>query len=176
MGSEQSDKYGIYVFQSILRVMKRHLKDDSLESPLVNQMMDNDIRGGQRADGSQKDGFFKYEKNRPVGVYDIQSNSYTELKDRQEKLDGLTGTPPQGCKPWKKMLTDKEKVKSLEFYFNNLKNESGLGAELARNYMLRSKTIGEGLVNDGVAHTADDVNEVLMNGFFWLYGPINNYI
>jgi hypothetical protein len=31
-------------------------------------------------------------------------------------------------------------------------------------------------VSDGVAGSEDDVNAILMNGFYWLYGPINNYV
>ena len=38
-----------------------------------------------------------------------------------------------------------------------------------------SKVIGESLVSDGVANNPDDVNGVLTNGFFHLYGPINDY-
>jgi 3-hydroxyacyl-CoA dehydrogenase len=170
------DYVGVDVFQSILRVMKRHLQDDTLESPLINQMMENGVKGGQRADGSQKDGFFQYEKNKLVGVYDIKAKTYTKLEEIQKKMDDLIGSPPEGFKPWKKMLGDKDKAASLESYFDNLKKASGLGAELARAYMKRSKAIGEGLVRDKVAHSDEDVNEVLMNGFFWLYGPINNYI
>lgn len=170
------DYVGVDVFQSILRVMKRHLQDDTLESQLVNQMMENGVKGGQRSDGSQKDGFFQYEKNKLIGVYDINAKTYIKLEELQEKLDDLIGPPPEGFKPWKKMLGDKDRESSLKSYFSNLKSGSGLGAELARNYMIRSKAIGEGLVENEVAHTAEDVNEVLMNGFYWLYGPINNYI
>ena len=43
-------------------------------------------------------------------------------------------------------------------------------------YMAASKAVGEGLVNDGVALSSDDVNGVLTNGFFHLYGPINDYV
>ena len=39
-----------------------------------------------------------------------------------------------------------------------------------------TKEIGENLVKDGVANSEKEVNEVLMNGFFWLYGPVNNFI
>jgi hypothetical protein len=42
--------------------------------------------------------------------------------------------------------------------------------------MKRTRTIGTDLVKTGVAHSDDDVNAVLMNGFYWLYGPINQYI
>ena len=42
-------------------------------------------------------------------------------------------------------------------------------------YLRASRAIGEKLVSDGVAASADDVNGVLTNGFFHLYGPINDY-
>ena len=43
------------------------------------------------------------------------------------------------------------------------------------DYLKASKAIGEELVADGVADSPDDVNGVLTNGFFHLYGPINEY-
>jgi len=43
-------------------------------------------------------------------------------------------------------------------------------------YLKNSKEIGEKLVKSGVAKTADDVNNVLLNGFYHLYGPVNDYI
>jgi len=46
---------------------------------------------------------------------------------------------------------------------------------LAKIYLHRSREIGEKLVKDGVANSAADVNSVLMNGFYHLYGPINDY-
>jgi hypothetical protein len=49
------------------------------------------------------------------------------------------------------------------------------GAELALAYGARSREIGLKLVSDGVAKSADDVNQVLLTGFFHAYGPINAY-
>ena len=49
------------------------------------------------------------------------------------------------------------------------------GAELARAYGRRSKEIGLGLVKDKVAAREDDVNTVLLTGFYHAYGPINAY-
>ena len=37
------------------------------------------------------------------------------------------------------------------------------------------KEIGEKLVSDKVAHNSDDVNTVMLTGFFHAYGPINEY-
>jgi hypothetical protein len=41
---------------------------------------------------------------------------------------------------------------------------------------VRSQEIGQKLVDDGVANSEDDVNGVLVNGFYHLYGPINEYV
>jgi hypothetical protein len=50
-----------------------------------------------------------------------------------------------------------------------------LGAGLARNYGLKSKDIGLGLVRDRVAEREEDVNSVLLTGFYHAYGPINRH-
>ena len=51
-----------------------------------------------------------------------------------------------------------------------------LGAVLAIKYLKRSKEIGQYLVDSGIAQNAEDVNGVLKNGFYHLYGPINDYV
>jgi hypothetical protein len=50
-----------------------------------------------------------------------------------------------------------------------------LGADLAKRYGRKSKEIGLGLVNEKVADREEDVNTVLLTGFYHAYGPINNY-
>jgi hypothetical protein len=50
-----------------------------------------------------------------------------------------------------------------------------MGAKLALDYGRRSAEIGRHLVNSGVAKTEEDVNTVLLTGFFHAYGPINEY-
>jgi hypothetical protein len=50
-----------------------------------------------------------------------------------------------------------------------------LGAKLAQAYGSKSKSIGKYLVSSAVAKCEEDVNKVLMTGFFHAYGPINNY-
>ena len=86
------------------------------------------------------------------------------------------GNPPEGFLPWRALLRDAKKEDKLSTYFSNLKKDESQGSDIARAYLLRTKEIAEGLVNQGVANTPDDINAVLTNGFFWLYGPINNYI
>lgn len=170
------DYVGIDVFQSILKVMSQHQNDPQLKSDLVNLLIEKGIRGGQRADGSQKDGFLKYEKGKPAGIIDPETGKYVDLEPIQSKMDQELGDVPEGWSPWKKLMAVRDREALLETYFGNMKQGTQLGARLAVNFMKRTRAIGTDLVKTGVAHSDDDVNAVLMNGFYWLYGPINQYI
>lgn len=170
------DYVGIDVFQCILKVMRIHLGDNELKHKLIDKMMKMGIKGGQYPDGSQKDGFLKYDKNRPVGIYDLKKGEYFIITDDwKKKFDKQIGPLPEGFVPWKTLLNDKNNEEKLKNHFSALKNMNTLGAELALNYLKRTKEIAENLVKQGVANSADDVNAVLTNGFYWLYGPINEY-
>ena len=83
---------------------------------------------------------------------------------------------PEGFAPWRALLMDSRKDETLKAHFAKLKEMDTLGAELAMEYMKQTGKIAQDLVSQGVANTKDDVNAVLTNGFFWLYGPINDYI
>jgi len=171
------DYVGIDVFQCILRVMRTHLGDDTLKHKLIDKMMKNGIKGGQYPDGSQKDGFLKYDKNRPVGIYDLKKGEYFIITDDwKKKLDKQLGPLPVGFAPWKALLGDKNKEEKLKNHFSTLKNMNTFGAELGLKYLKRTKEIAENLVKQNVANSNEDVNAVLTNGFYWLYGPINDYI
>jgi len=69
----------------------------------------------------------------------------------------------------------KNKDEVLQKFYNDLKALDTLGAKLAIAYGKRSNEIGKALVADAVAHNEEDVNTVLLTGFFHAYGPINNY-
>ncbi len=171
------DYVGIDVFQCILKVMRTHLGDKSLRSKLVDKLVKQNVLGGQYPDGSQKDGFLKYEKNRPVGIYNVGKKDYFVIEDNwKKKQDAKIDPLPEGFAPWKSLLVNPKKEEFLSQHFENLKKMDTLGAELAINFLKKTKTIGEKLVGDGVANSQDDVNAVLTNGFYWLYGPINNYV
>lgn len=171
------DYVGIDVFHCILRVMRKHLNDESLQSDLIDLMVEKKVLGGQHADGSQKDGFFKYEKNRPIAVYDPEKDKYNSLEEEWRKeLDSKIGELPKGASPWRSLLTDPHKESKLAEYFRNLKKSETFGAELAKAYLIKTKKIAKSLVEQGIANSEDDVNAVLINGFYWLYGPINEYI
>ncbi len=170
------DYVGLDVFQCILRVMSKHLKNDSLHSDLIDTLMGKDVKGGQRPNGSQKNGIFKYDGSKLAGIYNSEKDMYEDFTLIKDKLDTTIGEPPAGFFTWKKLLKDPGKESKLAAYFGNLETAEGMGAELAGTYLARSKEIGKKLVDDGVANSEDDVNAVLMHGFFWLYGPINEYV
>lgn len=171
------DYVGIDVFQCILKVMRTHLGDNTLRSRLVDKMVKEKVLGGQYADGSQKDGFLKYEKNRPVGIYDVRKKEYFLItEDWKKRIDNRMGPLPEGFAPWRALLMDGKKEEKLKAHFEQLKKMDTPSAKLATDFLKKTKNIGQSLVNSGVANSVDDVNAVLMNGFFWLYGPINNYV
>lgn len=170
------DYVGIDVFQCILKVMKENLDDDSLNSELVNSYVEKKVLGGQFPDGSQKDGFLKYERSRPVGVYDSDKGDYKMYEGWKEEIDSKLGNPPEGYVPWKGLLMDAKKDDKLSVYFENLKKDKSQGADIARAYLLETREIAKGLIDRGVANSPEDVNAVLMNGFYWVYGPIHKYL
>lgn len=170
------DYVGIDVFQCILKVMRTHLGDKTLKSRLIDRMVKDGVLGGQYADGSQKDGFLKYEKNRPVGIYDIRNKEYFLITDDwRKRIDAKLGPLPDRFVPWRALLADAGKKEKLKAHFDRLKAMDTTGARLAMNFLAKTKEIGQKLVAGGVANSADDVNAVLTNGFYWLYGPINDY-
>lgn len=94
----------------------------------------------------------------------------------KKRMDAKLGPLPEGFAPWRALLVNPKKGEALTKYFDNLKKMDTLGGTLAVDFLKETKVIGEKLVSDGVANSTDDVNAVLMNGFYWLYGPINDYI
>jgi 3-hydroxyacyl-CoA dehydrogenase len=171
------DYVGIDVFQLILRVMDRYLPKAALHSDLIDQYVGENVKGGQFASGAQKDGFFKYEKTGIGAVYDLKRRGYLALEFGEAgwsgKVDAQLGATPVGCQPWKKWMGQPNRDTTLLPYLDSLWQSETLGARLARSYLLRSADIAQTLVSDGVAGTAEDVNGVLLYGFFHAYGPVN---
>ncbi len=172
------DYVGLDVFQSILKIMNPHFPDENLHSDLIDALIEKGVKGGQFSDGSQKDGFLKYEAGKPTAVYDLNRGEYRRLDegDWKDKADAYLGPLPEGHAPWKVLVKDAEKEAKLAAYFAALRQQDSNGAKLAIRYLQRSKEIGNLLISGGVAHSAGDVNGVLMNGFFHLYGPVNDYV
>jgi len=170
------DYVGIDVCQFIMKVMEPYVKDEKIHSPLLDQFIEMGVKGGQNFDGSQKDGFLKYEKGRPVAIWDPLTKAYVAIDSFAAKCDEKLGLLPSGHQPWKAVVGHPSKNEFFIAYFNGMKDMQTLGAKLAVDYQKRSRQIGEKLVSDKVAFTPEDVNTVLLTGFFHAYGPINNYL
>ncbi|MDP2865622.1 MAG: 3-hydroxyacyl-CoA dehydrogenase family protein, partial [Elusimicrobiota bacterium] len=77
------DYVGLDVCQYIMSVMGERLgtpcgkvSPEVLHSPLLDRFIAAGVKGGQFSDGSQKDGFFKYENNRPTQIYNPDTKQY----------------------------------------------------------------------------------------------------
>ncbi|GAB4459977.1 MAG: 3-hydroxyacyl-CoA dehydrogenase [Bacteroidales bacterium] len=169
------DYVGIDVCSFIMSVMDKHLVNENITCPLLNEMLSIGIKGGQYSDGSQKDGFLKYEKGKMVAVYDIYKKEYVSIESIQSDADAKLGEKPANTVAWKSVVAAKNKDEQLATMFSQLHQLQSLGAKLAQTYGSKSKAIGKHLVSSGVAKSDEDVNKVLMTGFFHAYGPINNF-
>jgi 3-hydroxyacyl-CoA dehydrogenase len=170
------DYVGLDVVQFILRVMQPHMQGEKLHSSLLDELVLSGVKGGQFSDGSQKDGFLKYEKGKPVGVIDKPSGSYIEISSFFEKANNWLGAIPDEVLPWKTLVRARDKDTVLKSAFKALQLSVTKGSSLALAFALNSRETARKLVSDGVAHNANDVNTVLLTGFFHAYGPINDYL
>lgn len=169
------DYVGIDVCQYIMSVMNPYLPDENLHSSLLDKMLEIGVRGGQNHDGSQKDGFLKYEKGRPVAIYDINKKDYVSIESFKAKIDDMLGAIPSSIIAWKAVVGNPNKESMFNLYFSELRKMNNMGCELAVKYGKRSCEIGKKLVADKVAYNEKDVNTVMLTGFFHAYGPINEY-
>jgi len=170
------DYVGVDVCQYIMSVMNPYLPDEDLHSDLLDLLISQGVKGGQFSDGSQKDRFLKYEKGRPFGIYDPDKRAYVPLTEIQQACDTRLGDMPAGMLPWKRIDFSPKKEQLLERIFGELGKMDTPGARLAKTYAKRSKEIGLKLVADKVAYSENDVNTVLLTGFYHAYGPINHYL
>jgi 3-hydroxyacyl-CoA dehydrogenase len=169
------DYVGVDVCSFIMFVMNPYTEGEEIHSKLLDKLLGQGVKGGQFSDGSQKDGILKYEKGKIVAVWDPLKEAYVPLSEIQAKADAQLGEVP-AAPAWKSVVGNKAKDDILKPYFASIKSSGSLGAELARNYALKSKAIGKHLVSSGVAYNDNDVNTVLLTGFFHAYGPINEYL
>ncbi|RPJ62624.1 MAG: 3-hydroxyacyl-CoA dehydrogenase family protein [Acidobacteria bacterium] len=168
------DYVGLDVCQCILRVMDARLPE-RLHSPLIDRLLAAGVKGGQNHDGSQKDGFLQYAQGKPTAAYDPAAGSYVPFAGFQAACDQRLGPLPEPPLPWKAAVRHPAREEALADFFRRLGQMETLGADLAERHGARSREIGERLVADGVAHSPADVNQVLLTGFFHVYGPINDY-
>ena len=170
------DYVGLDVFQLILRVMAGHL-DPALRSGLIDRFMGLGVKGGQAPGGAQKPGFLTYVKGRPAGIYDPDTGAYADLDAPwAREAEARLGPHPDPGLTWKALHQDPGRSAKLAAYFLILQDLDTPGGSMARDHFRASRDIGLGLVRQGVARSAEDVNEVLKLGFFHLYGPISDWL
>lgn len=167
------DYVGVDVVQNILKVMNTHIKEETLASELVDRYMRKGVKGGQNPDGSQKNGFLKYEQGRIVGVYDAKKEEYRTFEEEWCRKAGkeIKDEMPKDNLAWKELFKDKEKDAKLKKYFTNLASSDTESAYLANLYLIKSARATEKLVTNGIAKSIDDVTKVLKLGFAHLYNP-----
>ncbi|MHC1707908.1 MAG: 3-hydroxyacyl-CoA dehydrogenase family protein [Bacteroidales bacterium] len=170
------DYVGLDVCQYILSVMNTRIEGEDLHSPLLDEYLKRGVKGGQFADGSQKNGILQYDKGKIVGVYCLRRDDYAHHLDFAERCDARLGGLPEGAPAWKNAVKAADKESLFTEYFTKLQSLKSPGSELAIEYAQVSKNIAGKLVHDGVALKVEDVNTVLLTGFFHAYGPVNDYI
>jgi len=170
------DYVGLDVVQFILRVMQPHMQSEQLHSSLLDELVLGGVKGGQFSDGSQKDGFLKYQKGKPVAVIDKLTGSYIDMDTFRLTADSWLGLAPAEVLPWKALVKVADKDIVLIPAFKALQVSPAPGAALALAFALNSRETARKLVSDGVARNVKDVNTVLLTGFFHAYGPINDYL
>lgn len=170
------DYVGVDVVRFILNVMNPYMPGENLHSPLLDELFDKGVKGGQYSDGSQKDGFLKYEKGRPVAVYSPGANTYVPVEEFVQKAENWLGELPGSALPWKSLIRAADKDTLAAQAFSDYKQSASRGCALALAYARRSREIGLRLVSDGVAASQGDVNTVLLTGFFHAYGPVNEFV
>jgi 3-hydroxyacyl-CoA dehydrogenase len=170
------DYVGVEVCSYIMSVMNPYLENEDLHSDILDKMVEQGVTGGQYSSGAQKDGFLKYEKGRPVAIWDIDKKEYLAIADFSADVDAKLGDMPASMKPWKAVNFNRGKAAILDGIFEEMNKMDSLGAKLAKAYNKRSNEIGNLLVDSKVANSTDDVNTVMLTGFYHAYGPINNYL
>ncbi len=169
------DYVGIDVMQFILNVMNPFVENEDLHSNLLDKMVEQNVKGGQYSSGAQKDGFLKYKGGKPVAVWDIHKQEYVDIDKFKDECDEILGNLPDSAVTWKSTLRMKNKEDVFLKFFNDLKQLETIGANIAIRYGKRSKEIAEKLVADNVANNSNDVNTVMLTGFYHAYGPVNDY-
>ena len=170
------DYVGVEVCSYIMSVMNPYLENEDLHSDLLDKMVAQGITGGQYSSGTQKDGFLKYEKGRPVAIWDVDAKKYIDIAGFAAEVDNQLGAMPTSWKPWKAINFSGTKAATLETIFTEMGTMTNLGASLSKAYNKRSNEIGHLLNDSNVANSTDDVNTVMLTGFYHAYGPINNYL
>jgi len=167
------DFVGLDICQHIGAIMSRYGDSETLfEESLIDEMVAEDLLGGQLGDGSPKNGFFAYTGSERQALYSIEEHAYIPLKQELfKRCDQLLGPFPEGHASWKHLQRDPEKGQKLRHYLHNLLSSDTVGASLAQAFLNQSRATANQLVANGTAASLQDVDTVLKLGFYHLYGP-----
>lgn len=167
------DYIGIDVCQKISSIMGKYIPEENFHFEIIDKILSTGINGGQHPEGTQKNGFFKYDARTPTGIYSFQKKEYEDFNDNDwmPHCKSILGEFPEGHHSWKQLASDPNRQGKLETYFHHLARNSSFGAELAKAFLTHSNEISEKLIQDHVCRNAEDLAQVLKNGFFHLYSP-----
>lgn len=165
------DYVGLDVVVKIGMIMNHYLQLPLNYAALFSPLLDAGKIGGQHPDGSQKDGFFSYVGSKIMDIYVESEKHYRpiETSDWKKACDEWLGKYPEGFS-WKtlsKMTDNQEMIRS---YFTQLRAMETPGTHLAIDFLHNLQKIAQQLVNDDVAASLEDVDAVLKEGFYHLYG------
>ncbi len=166
------DYAGVDICSAIMEVMERYIAKERFVSATATRMLSAGARGGQHGDGSQKDGFFRYDGYRITDVYDVESGAYQPLEVVGKGLDEQHGELAMPGRSWKELRGRPDVDEQLRKHFEWLTASTGIGANMAIDYFRASKRIATNLLNDGIAACAEDIDVVVTTGFHHLYGPL----
>ncbi|MRT94135.1 3-hydroxyacyl-CoA dehydrogenase family protein [Ancylomarina sp. 16SWW S1-10-2] len=169
------DYVGVDVMCFILKSMQAAFPQEKLSHEILNKYIELGVTGGQYSDGSQKDGFFKYVKGKIVAVYNMDAKAYKDIEEVKIANADYFAPQPSVILDWKTVIREREREAMLAPFFKELKTLNSSAAKLAVAYGLKSKAIGQLLVDGGVAADTKAVNKVMETGFYHSYGPVNNY-
>ena len=166
------DYVGLDVCKHICGIMRTYLPDQALKVPLLEQMLEKGCKGGQNPDGSQKNGFFSYTKEGVSGIYSLKEMKYISWSDEswRHSCDERLGELPQGHAAWKSLHKEQHPEPSIKRCLKHVLEENTLGSKLAQDFLENSFLISRKLVDDHAARSMHDVETVLKNGFYHLYG------
>src|SRR5207237_1239035 len=137
----------------------------------LEAMVAANVIGGHNPDGTAKNGCLQYDKHAIVGIYDLASGKYLPVAAIEKEIEHKIGKLPKGHYSWKALQNDRAKAEKIAEYFKQLSTETTFGALLAKKFLEQLYDIAKQIVSSGAANQLEDVDKILKNGFFHLYGP-----
>lgn len=168
------DYVGIDICRNIAAIMRTHLPAPELQDRWLDAMYEAGALGGQSVNGMQKEGCFRYQNNQIQGVFNLQKRAYEPVADFKTSCKQMLEPFPQGHYPWKALQNHPDREARVSNYLKHLQSTDSFAVRLAKRYLSRSREIANQLVEQGVASSGKDVDMVLKNGFFHLYGTLKD--